>query len=534
MISSNIKFKLSTILLIIPFITLAGLFWVSTSNQPLVDQHEFRQCQTALTAYWFDFKNPIRSVFFYETPVFGYPWQTPFEFPIYQIVVAIFSALTDLPLTQTGRLVSAFMFLACLLPLHSISKGLKLGNKFYIISSIVIICSPFYLYWSRAFLIESTALFFGFAFLAFYLKFLNSKKWPKAFWILAVFSAILCALCKITTFPTFGLAAAGLLVLQWKNENEFNITFKKIIINCFNLFTIGLIAIVFALLWTRHADQIKDQGLISSINSSQSLLEWNFGTFNQRLDFKMWIDLFVGRSFPFILGSPYVLFGFILAPLFLTRQAQCLLIFLILLYLLPFIVFTNLYYIHDYYQYANAIWLLLALAYVYSEASKKIPLIFSLVLLLLTIFVEIRGFYIRTFPHFQTSSSDALIAGSIIKNYTSQTSCILVFGEHWNPRLAFYSERKAIYIPDSISGGTISNILLKLLNSPSELTGDKKLEVIVFNKTFPIEKYPADSKVDILKFIEAFKKQSKIFETKDYRILVQNKSHSDYSPSQHR
>jgi hypothetical protein len=66
------------------------------------------------------------------------------------------------------------------------------------------------------------------------------------------------------------------------------------------------------------------------------------------------------------------------------------------------------------------------------------------------------------------------------------------------------------------------------------LTGDKKLEVIVFNKTFPIEKYPADSKVDILKFIEAFKKQSKIFETKDYRILVQNKSHSDYSPSQHR
>jgi hypothetical protein len=49
------------------------------STQPPLENHSFRQTQTALTAWWF-----VRDgfSFAYLTPVGGPPWSIPFEFPL--------------------------------------------------------------------------------------------------------------------------------------------------------------------------------------------------------------------------------------------------------------------------------------------------------------------------------------------------------------------------------------------------------------------------------------------------------------------
>src|SRR5690242_6357999 len=62
----------------------SGYWLVAGINQPIADLHQFRQTQTAITAYWMAKGGPWLA---YETPVLGYPWSIPFEFPVYQYLL---------------------------------------------------------------------------------------------------------------------------------------------------------------------------------------------------------------------------------------------------------------------------------------------------------------------------------------------------------------------------------------------------------------------------------------------------------------
>src|SRR5262245_3990911 len=69
------------------------------SGQPLLEYESFRQTQTALTVYWM-IHDAWR--FDYETPVLGYPWSVPFEFPIYQSLVALISSSLGVSIDRVG------------------------------------------------------------------------------------------------------------------------------------------------------------------------------------------------------------------------------------------------------------------------------------------------------------------------------------------------------------------------------------------------------------------------------------------------
>jgi len=89
-------------------VLISVVFVVATSGQPLLDLHSFRQTQTALTSYWFSSSGWRLD---YWTPVAGAPWSIPFEFPVYQALVAFVSDMLGSPLDKTGRLVSYFFLL---------------------------------------------------------------------------------------------------------------------------------------------------------------------------------------------------------------------------------------------------------------------------------------------------------------------------------------------------------------------------------------------------------------------------------------
>ena len=123
------------------FMCWLGLF------QPLLDQYFSQQTQTALTAFWHLRGSPILA---YETPVVGYPWSIPFEFPTSQVLAAGLS-LTGLPLDAAGRAVSFAFFLGCLWPLHWLFEALRLGTLAFLFIAILFVLSPIYLYWGRTF-----------------------------------------------------------------------------------------------------------------------------------------------------------------------------------------------------------------------------------------------------------------------------------------------------------------------------------------------------------------------------------------------
>src|SRR5215471_21824213 len=112
------------------------VLWIGI-NKPILDLYYFRQTQTALTAYWLWKGGPWLA---YETPVLGYPWSIPFEFPTYQALVALLR-LIGIPIDIGGRLVSFAFYLACLWPLSRLFRALSFDRSAFIATGVLFLSS---------------------------------------------------------------------------------------------------------------------------------------------------------------------------------------------------------------------------------------------------------------------------------------------------------------------------------------------------------------------------------------------------------
>lgn len=141
---------------IISLISLKIIFY--GFNYPIIDLFGFRQAQTAITSYWLIEEG---YKFTYITPVLGPPWSIPFEFPIYQHLVSFTQEVSGLTLDQSGRLVSILFYYISAVVLFFVFRALDFTTLQSLVPVIFFLGSPFYLFWSRTFMIESTALAFG-------------------------------------------------------------------------------------------------------------------------------------------------------------------------------------------------------------------------------------------------------------------------------------------------------------------------------------------------------------------------------------
>jgi hypothetical protein len=172
------------------------VLWIGITK-PILDLYYFRQTQTALSAYWLWRGGPWLA---YETPVLGFPWSVPIEFPLYQGLVALLRTI-GIPIESGGRLLSFSFYLASLWPLWLLFRSLQFGKFAFLATSILFLSSPIYLYWSRTLMIESCALFFASLWLALLTDFL--KKGHVAILIGTIAAGMAAALVKSTTFPAF-------------------------------------------------------------------------------------------------------------------------------------------------------------------------------------------------------------------------------------------------------------------------------------------------------------------------------------------
>ncbi|HTO02414.1 MAG TPA: hypothetical protein VL069_01875, partial [Opitutus sp.] len=244
----------------------------------LLEIHEFRQLQTAYSTRY------IQSDGFslaYPTPLFGPPWSAPMEFPLYQVCVAQFVKLTGLPLEPAGRLVSlAFLFLG--LPAGFGLAGLLAlpPHRRWLFLSLILL-SPGYLYYSRSFLIESTALCVSAWFLLGYCKALQlrSRGWLAA----AVGFGIAAALTKVTTLIVFlVVAAAYTLHLLWKDARDPT-TRPRLWGTILFALAATIPAVAIGTAWVHFSDAVKLSNPLSADLVSANLWTFNFGTWHQRL-----------------------------------------------------------------------------------------------------------------------------------------------------------------------------------------------------------------------------------------------------------
>lgn len=409
-------------------------------DRPLIDRHEFRQAQTAVTAYWI---KEAGYRFDYETPLFGPPWSFPLEFPLYQIVVGKLSAWLGADLMVTGRAVNLLFLLAGLPAVYLLAGTLGLAPSRRLIVVAAVLCSPVHLFYARTFMIESSALCFS---LWFVYALVRCSRVERAGWPpLAALFGVLAALAKTTTFLIF-LGPAVLAAWAWpatppeSARRGFSRWFAPI-------FPVA-IALALAYAWVRHSDLVKHSNPFTGFLTSTELAKWNWGTLEQRLSAEFWIELWRNVS-AFVVAEIAlvpVLVGLLVAPPALRRVT----LVGIAAFFGGALLFSNLFHIHDYYYFANTSLLLfgcgLVLAALWDRADLAPIVRRTLVIVFFgaQLLIFHRGYadYLRRTPAPPPGIAD------VIRATTPHDGVILIYGWDWNGLIPFFAERRAIMVPD--------------------------------------------------------------------------------------
>lgn len=400
-------------------------------NRPFSMGFPWREAQTALG---------VQAIYNNEGwafyPALCPPWRLAYEFPAYQAMTAFFSKASGNSVIFSGRLVSAIMFVVSA---AAVGMLVHLFSKNKVASLLAfggVIINPYYLSWSTAFLLESTVL----AFSMWGLYFSARKNLVVASIFLSAGMAV-----KATTAAPFLLIAALLIGLDFlKNHSP-----RRAIIAVMAIIVIPLGA---GVAWTNEADSIKEASGYARLLSNRGapMKKWAYGNLAQRVDAKTWSVIFQ-RIFATNGGWPFALcliLSLVLLPFnpLWRESAACL-----LGWGAPLVVFTNLYYVHEYYAIANNVLLLLFIALALTGAAQlrgwQKPLAIVTTIIILSAYTS-KSFSVAPTAA-PTKMSLALTgAGEWIKSNTPPDSVLIVTGAAWNPLLSFVSGRKTMMVPD--------------------------------------------------------------------------------------
>lgn len=444
----NLRNRLAAepILLMYGLCMLVYLLAISWS-QPIMDSvHSFRQTQTAISAYWL--ARGDGSLLDYQTPVLGYPWSIPFEFPLYQWLVAKFSGVGDVTdIDHAGRIVNVLFFLGSAWLVYLVAKRVSDDKKLAALCAAALLISPLMLFWSRAVMIESTALFFS---LGFVLSLSHLVERPSLRWVvIGLIAAVLAALVKITTFFGFGLFAGCALLVHVAKTGMASKTKQHLILAALSG-AIVLVSLLVIKLWLVQADQLKAQTIWGINITSAYMGHWNYGTMEQRLDPKFWTEVVFQRSLSDAFGTPWIMLVAALVAL-TNKRAWKAGVLLLIGYLAPFVVFTNLHQVHDYYPYANIVFAttLMGLAiWVISEHYRFGRYAATLAAVAVCVFswLHICAHYKPLIDQDVGGTREMQVA-TYLKQHSGRGEVLLLFGMDWASTVPYYAERKALMMP---------------------------------------------------------------------------------------
>ena len=397
---------------------------------------EYRQAQTALSAYWIDAENNFSPA--YPTPVLGKPWSIPMEFPLYQWTVVATSRLTGLELIQAGRVVSQACFYLCLPAVFLLLArwAVAVPQRWLVLATIV--TCPFYVFYARAFLMETMALMFS---LWFWVAFERAIATRSRGWVaVAVFAGTGAGLVKVTTFllyllPTGGWAVRRLWVERrgsWKTDLGW---------------MVGIVAIPFAatLGWLHFADGVKALNPLAGFLSSENLRDFNWGTWETHFSTELWA--LKGRILRNSLTWLPAVGICLLAAWLAGRQrwrgpALC-----ALLFAAPLVIFPVLYALHEYYFIANTMLLLLGMGLALAALAESRRPAWVLALAVLAVTGGQAAYYlIHYYPIQKMISHGGDGLSQSLNSVTRPDEYIIVTGQDWNSMTAFYARRRALML----------------------------------------------------------------------------------------
>lgn len=451
----SLPLQINLSLVIFSVVLMASCFLMSIGwNSSLLGPHDFRQTQTAISVFYLLKGGPWID---YITPILGPEWSIPYEFPLYQWMVAVLVWITQIPLDQAGRWISVSFFLLCLLPMTSILRSLRLTSDEAKWTCCLFLLCPLYLFWSRTFLIESTALFLSLCYFACVLRWNEEAQiCPKqGSFILGIIFGSLAALVKVTTYLGLGYAAAMVMIYRLRqslfhskhrlhsNANHVK-PFRSLVMNTL---LIG-IPLFFAIIWTKHADTLKSQSVLAGNHiTSVALHQWNFGSLKQRASFDS-LKIIYHRMLADIWGDRFTLITLLGLSIF-AQGFRLRILASLILFATTFLTFTNLHLIHNYYQYANGVFLISASGFLIASLLRRGSAFRALgyAFFGLSIFFSLKHFKNNFSPTLINDPTEIQRALEPITKATDSHDVLIVSGSDWSSLIPYYSERRALMIP---------------------------------------------------------------------------------------
>jgi 4-amino-4-deoxy-L-arabinose transferase-like glycosyltransferase len=430
------------------------------------DLFTFRQTQTALTAYWL-IKEP--HTFAYITPVLGAPWSMPFEYPVYQWL-AVFLTKVGVPLVAAGRLVSFAAFVGCLIPLWSMTRDLKISRRAFLVVAAVYLACPFYIYWSRTFMIETTALFLSLCWLAGLVRSRNNPS--PLLWLATLGFGCLAVLTKSTTFLSVAPIAGAVYLYDafvWLRRD-------RSASSAYALLWLGLLFLVPIMVgaaWVAASDHFRAPNAFGPYLNSAALKSWNFGTMAQRFALKEPILLSLKEAF----GYAGLFVPLLIALDLTSSRYRPAVLFAVAGYLWSFLIFTNLHIVHTYYQLANAVFACIALGLTIGSMFDKRWHKTAALTLVCLVACQLQYFSESFWKAVASDNTTepAILTARAAKDATGPEESLIIFGEEWSSRIPFYSERKSLAVPHF----TQKPLFDKILSDPQSFLDGSRLGGII-------------------------------------------------------
>ena len=410
-----------------------GIGWES-KNLPGV---EFRQAQTAISALFIKQENNFSLA--YPTPVLGKPWSIPMEFPLYQWTVVLVGKLTGLGITKAGRAVSIACFYLMLPALFLLLARWRVapGRRWFVLA-LVVTC-PLYIFYARAFLIETMVLMFS---LWFWVAFERAVAERNRWWLaVAIVAGTGAGLVKVTTFLLY-LIPTALWALQrlWATRRDGRWRGDLV-------WMAGGVAVPFAatLWWLHFADAVKEQNPLAHFLVSANLSAFSFGTNATRFSAEFW--LMKGRIVAQQLTWLPAMLGCAVLALFAARARWREISLCIGAFGAALIIFPVLYAFHDYYYVANTVLLIIAMGLVLVALAESARPRWFVALVVLTVTGGQAWRYLDWYYPVQTRISnggDGLTQP--LRLMTRPDEVLVITGQDWNPMTPYYAQRRALML----------------------------------------------------------------------------------------
>lgn len=442
-------------LLLVPLSLLPRLVDYDAS---LLGPHFFRQTQTAITI-WSLLEHTF-SPFNYQTPLFGPPWQVPFEFPIFQITAAGLVALGVSNIDVAARFTNLLYFYLSASILYLLTRRFLNSSNVARFVLLVYVWCPFNVMWSRTCMIDFASVSFALAYLYGFDSWLRGAN-GRIGWRLGsvILLGVLGYLSKSTTMAAVLLPTAYLslkTLFPSPFQDSFTTLIRRVAQNRGRvLLAIGAAVLLPALCgagWLYYADGIKEASPFTSFLVSSNLVGAFSGPWENRLDLENWAVIF-SRVRTEVLPH----FSIFLVPIGMLaayRQAARGVDFvhtMLFSALITVSLFFHAYYVHDYYLMAITANLSVAAGvgahYIFVVLARERPwLSASLIPILFLSYSSGLMEVGRRFEDKRKACAYVLRVGEAVRRITEPHQYVVVKDFTWNSGILYYARRRGLML----------------------------------------------------------------------------------------